>query len=730
MTAVSLDGVNDYVNLTNDATLWSQSLTKFSFSFWIYTISVPSFGFILSHDTTAPGGFVVYHQGTGGTQINFALRKMDGSGQLTASNFTTNIVGRWAHICCVFDTTIGTDNMKIYVDGVSSTAGNSPEYAVALNLSTTMKLADSSNDFNGYMKDFRWWTTKALTQSEINLVITDDPSAPTPNYWLKMDEGTGNPVDNISGTKVGTLTNGATWVTSASSTSISKYDILKLALSSIISKYDIRQLVAGTYAGLYKPLYIYPNWWIGAGWNWERIINFKSQFPFMEVLVVVNVNSGPDTSVNGDYTASIPLLKAVGIHVLGYIGTAYGPAHSPPGKSLANVQTEVDRWYSFYGSNNIDGILLDEMDNTAGQESYYSSITAYVKTKGGNVIVVGNPGAPTVSSYVGTVDKLIIGESNGVLPNQASLDSATFNGAYNKKNFIFGAYNIPTGTALDTTWIAMASQRVGLLSMTDDVLPNPYDSISAYLEDFGRYLAGNISKYDILQLANNQVVSKYDIRQIASSTIVSVYDLLQHAASQITSVYDILIGGAVSEITSLYDIRQLASSSVISKYDIRKLASSALISVYDIMQLAASTVTGKYDIRKLASLQVISLYNIFQNASATIISKYNIRQLASSTITSIYRITLFYIASRAITSLYDIKQYTFSQITSIYDIFQHSPTNIPLPIKKGLDVPERAGRSSIVEQKGRRVGIGSIIDTGLYYFNSLGEKIRIRKVKW
>ena len=65
------------------------------------------------------------------------------------------------------------------------------------------------------MKDFRWWTTKALTQAEIDKVYANDSGAPTPSYWLKMDEGTGNPVDKTGGVLTGTLTGGAVWTTVA-----------------------------------------------------------------------------------------------------------------------------------------------------------------------------------------------------------------------------------------------------------------------------------------------------------------------------------------------------------------------------------------------------------------------------------------------------------------------------------------------------------------------------------
>src|SRR4029453_5826038 len=109
-----------------------------------------------------------------------------------------------------YDNSLGTQNLKIYRNGtVGATTANLTE---AINLSATAQLADSSNDFKGNMKDFRWWTNKALTQTEINDVYNDVFAAPVPDYWLPMVNGSGNPIDIISdGAKTGTLTNGATW---------------------------------------------------------------------------------------------------------------------------------------------------------------------------------------------------------------------------------------------------------------------------------------------------------------------------------------------------------------------------------------------------------------------------------------------------------------------------------------------------------------------------------------
>lgn len=205
------DGSNDYVNCGNDASLWSQSLTKFSFSFWIF----PTAGWdgngrrVVAHNSGSTAqAFSCLISDTVSNRIQFRIRNAANTA-IDSINDTLQL-NQWNHIVCVYDNSLGSANLKIYVNGVVGTNANLTE---AINLSTALILADSSNDFAGYMKDFRWWTTKALSTSEIDDIFNNRSSAPVPDYWLLLEEGSGNPLDAISKTKTGTLQNGATWQT-------------------------------------------------------------------------------------------------------------------------------------------------------------------------------------------------------------------------------------------------------------------------------------------------------------------------------------------------------------------------------------------------------------------------------------------------------------------------------------------------------------------------------------
>ena len=210
--SLKFDGVDDYVDCGNDATLWSQALTKFSFSLWIRPTANPNISdkFIVQHGWfIANQAFLLYNYFTG-QSFNFGIKDSAGNNAIANTAPNTYVKDKWYHITCTYDSTLGSANVKIYMDGVvGPTTANS---TATINQSTPLQISTNSQDFEGYIKDFRWWTNKALTQAEIDAVRANLSTAPTPNYWLKMNEGSGNPVDNISGTKVGTLTNGTSWI--------------------------------------------------------------------------------------------------------------------------------------------------------------------------------------------------------------------------------------------------------------------------------------------------------------------------------------------------------------------------------------------------------------------------------------------------------------------------------------------------------------------------------------
>jgi spherulation-specific family 4 protein len=221
----------------------------------------------------------------------------------------------------------------------------------------------------------------------------------------------------------------------------------------------ITPALAATTTGIIVPLYTYPT-----SSTWDTMVKVKSSYPSVPTMAIINPSSGPG-SKDSNYYDGIKKLQNAGITVLGYVYTSYSS------RSSSAVKADIDKYKSYYPS--INGIFFDEMANWAGKESYYKSLTDYAKSKG-YVLTVGNPGADTISSYVGTVDNIVIYENDGT-PSLSYLKGWHLN--YDKKNFSMLPYKVGS---LDKTYITSSTAYVGYMFITSDDLPNPWDSLPSY----------------------------------------------------------------------------------------------------------------------------------------------------------------------------------------------------------------------------------------------------------
>ncbi len=215
-----------------------------------------------------------------------------------------------------------------------------------------------------------------------------------------------------------------------------------------------------SHTGIMIPLYSYPNN------SWDDLISEKKHHESIPMIAIINPNNGPGIK-NSDYVAGIQKLQHAKIIVLGYVPTDYGSRNS------SSVMSDIDSYKKWY---HVNGIFFDEMSHRTGFETYYSDLTKYAKSNG-MVMTVGNPGADTLPSYIGTVDNIVIYENSGLPP--ASL----FNGwhsNYSKSNFSVILYNV---TEMNSTYIKFLSDHVGYLYATDQLPPNPWESLSSYLNE-------------------------------------------------------------------------------------------------------------------------------------------------------------------------------------------------------------------------------------------------------
>jgi hypothetical protein len=218
-TFVRVNAAGQRVNLTLEAGLWNASNTKFSASIWFYAKNWTDRQFmtLFACQNNTDDIFVSTDSVASPNQIEFGVTP-DGYVNISYGETSLPSLNAWHHYCITYDSTLSTHRTKIYVDGVLGHIGQDDDATGAISQATEPMVIGAAYDTgtgeaNGYFYDFRYWAGTALTQAQITDVKNGSQSAPTPGYWLKMDEGTGNPVDSISGSKVGTLTGGASWAT-------------------------------------------------------------------------------------------------------------------------------------------------------------------------------------------------------------------------------------------------------------------------------------------------------------------------------------------------------------------------------------------------------------------------------------------------------------------------------------------------------------------------------------
>lgn len=223
-----------------------------------------------------------------------------------------------------------------------------------------------------------------------------------------------------------------------------------------------RPAVAAT--GVYVPLYVYPH---GPGLGeFERVARACRAHPAVKMVVTVNPSSGPGAAPDPLYRSAISLLQGAGALVLGYVYTSWGR------RPLQEVAGEVEKYRAWYG---VDGVLFDEFATDPRFEARLRAMCDHARSRGAG-LVVANPGTDIPARFLGAADCYMIYENAG-LPGDDWLGG--WHAGHDKGNWSSCSYGVES---LDERAVKRMTRRVGLMYVTDDGLPNPYDSLCSYFE--------------------------------------------------------------------------------------------------------------------------------------------------------------------------------------------------------------------------------------------------------
>jgi len=232
--------------------------------------------------------------------------------------------------------------------------------------------------------------------------------------------------------------------------------------------------------------------------TWNRIVNFPAD---KMSIVVANVVNGPDSAANEGWTNVIPRAAASGKVVLGYVRTGYlgvswqhfttRLGSSKTSDWVAQIQQDVAQWYRLYPD--IGGIFFDEGWNDCGEQNVnaelYKFITQQTKRKYGGYTVL-NPGAPMPQCFEHSADTLLTAEISYATYTSDAYAPCDWKPKDSRKLWHI-VYDVPEDQVASVA--ALARQRgAGLLHITDDVEPNPYDSIpdDSYMQTTMAAVAG------------------------------------------------------------------------------------------------------------------------------------------------------------------------------------------------------------------------------------------------
>jgi len=243
--------------------------------------------------------------------------------------------------------------------------------------------------------------------------------------------------------------------------------------------------------GILFPLYIYPTA-IYTNATYNAIIDLAKTYRKVPIICILNPSSGPGVAVDANYTVAIQRLQGANITVIGYVSTAYTVT------SLATVKADIDLWKSLYPG--IQGIFFDEMTYEDNQTyiDYYIELNKYAKSKR-LFITIANPGAPFSMKYLDQeASDIIVGWESDDYPSLVQKKEDYADGAFSynlnrRAALVHSIANYSSAEAIDM-W-----KYYGWLFITDDVLPNPWDAVTSYLENMLSDSLSSSVKFKITQ---------------------------------------------------------------------------------------------------------------------------------------------------------------------------------------------------------------------------------------
>jgi hypothetical protein len=167
--SATFDGTDDYAPTGTDlqTILGSSSLNAFTVSFWMYANSMSANDGVLGGTDSAIFGSGFGLQLTAANKIRFWVN--DSANYAESAALAT---GTWYHVVGVFDNALGSNNIRLYINGAASGTGANYVTALSTGMSAPFEMGrvyDNTTNFDGILDDVSLWNT-GLSSSAISSV--------------------------------------------------------------------------------------------------------------------------------------------------------------------------------------------------------------------------------------------------------------------------------------------------------------------------------------------------------------------------------------------------------------------------------------------------------------------------------------------------------------------------------------------------------------------------------
>lgn len=201
--------------------------------------------------------------------------------------------------------------------------------------------------------------------------------------------------------------------------------------------------------------------------SWTKLRSLKPPF------TLINCDNGDATNIDLRYAREVPRNKAAGVKTFGYTHTK-GPSGYGT-RDIALVDAAIERYIGFY---NVEGAFIDCTSVKPEHISQYESLCARWQARGLEICL--NSGTAGPEQHAIAANYVMIAENfwDKILTRSAQL--------WEKKPEYRGklwwvAHGCPA-SEMQRVLDWMASQGAGLVTITDDQYPNPYNVPPTYID--------------------------------------------------------------------------------------------------------------------------------------------------------------------------------------------------------------------------------------------------------